>query len=119
MPGEWLTLADLKHHKEIDLSDTRDDDNLTEALAAAMTFVERVRRGQFSFDGEPALDNLPVPTPDVKLGTLMLADRWNTRRRSPEGLISMGEMGSARVPSFDPDIDRLLRLGRHARPRVG
>lgn len=120
MPGPWLDLAALKKHKEIEEGDTRDDDNLTDALHAAMTFVERVRHGQFTFDGEStALTGLPQPNEDLKLGTLMLADRFNTRRRSPEGLVSMGEMGSARVPSFDPDIDRLLRIGRHARPVVG
>jgi hypothetical protein len=26
----------------------------------------------------------------------------------------MGELGSGRVPSFDTDIDRLLRIGRFA-----
>jgi hypothetical protein len=31
----------------------------------------------------------------------------------------MAEMGSARVATFDGDIDRLLRIGRHAIPRVG
>jgi hypothetical protein len=49
---------------------------------------------------------------------LRLAGRWHTRRRSPDGLVAMAEMGAARVTSFDPDIDRLLRIGRHKRPRV-
>jgi hypothetical protein len=48
-----------------------------------------------------------------------LASRWHTRRRSPDALIEMGELGASRVPSFDPDIDRLLRIGRHALPVVG
>jgi hypothetical protein len=26
----------------------------------------------------------------------------------------MAELGGARVPSFDPDIERLLRIGRHS-----
>jgi hypothetical protein len=30
----------------------------------------------------------------------------------------MGEMGTARVTSFDPDIDRLLRIGRHRGPVI-
>jgi hypothetical protein len=116
--AEWLTLPQLKTHMKIAPEDTRDDERLEEVLVAAMAFVERVRKGQFNFDGDPLCD-APEPTADLKLGTLMLADRWHTRRRSPDGLVQMAELGSARVASFDPDIDRLLRLGRHARPVVG
>jgi hypothetical protein len=116
--AEWLTLADLKTEMGIEPDDTRDDAQLQTVLDAAVTFVERVRHGQFDFDGDP-LSDLPAPTADLTLGTLMLARRWHTRRRSPDGLVQMAELGSARVSSFDPDIDRLLRLGRHARPVVG
>lgn len=56
-----------------------------------------------------------APTPDLHLGTLRLAGRWHTRRRSPDGLVAMAELGAARVPSFDPDIERLLKIGRYAR----
>ncbi|MBN9739508.1 hypothetical protein DMP23_00040 [Amycolatopsis sp. A1MSW2902] len=59
-----------------------------------------------------------APGADLALGTLRLAGRWFTRRRSPDALISMGDLGSARVPSFDPDIDQLLRVGRFARAVV-
>lgn len=114
----WLELSDLKDEMDIELEDTRDDDRLARVLDAAMTFVERVRAGQFNFDADP-LSAAPEPTADLKLGTLMLARRWHQRRRSPEGLVQMAEMGSARVASFDPDIDRLLRIGKHARPVVG
>ncbi|OLT46486.1 hypothetical protein BJF85_16720 [Saccharomonospora sp. CUA-673] len=117
MPG-WLTLADLKAEMDIDESDTRDDERLETALEAAEVFVERVRRGDFNFDQDPASD-LPAPTADVRLGTLMLARRWNTRRRSPDGMVSMSEQGTATVVANDPDIARLLRIGRHARARVG
>lgn len=115
---DWLTLEELKTEMDIEADDTRDDERLVSVLDASMTFVERVRKGQFNFDGD-AMCDLPAPTADLKLGTLMLARRWHTRRRSPDGLVSMGELGSARVLSFDPDIDRLLRIGRHARARVG
>lgn len=117
MPG-WVTLKDLKDEMNIDEDDHRDDERLTRNLDAAVSFVERVRSGQFNFDEDP-LSDAPAPTADLKLGTLMLARRWHTRGRSPDGLVAMGEMGSARVTSFDPDIDRLLRLGKHARAVVG
>lgn len=116
---EWPpSLADLKVDMGIDPLDTRDDTRLLSALDAAVVFVERVRRNHFNFDKDP-LSELPAPTADLKLGTLLLAIRWHARRRSPDGLVQMAELGAARIPGFDPDIDRLLRIGRHARPVVG
>lgn len=57
---------------------------------------------------------LPAPDADLVLGTLRLAGRWHTRRRSPDGLVGVGELGSTRVPLVDPDIQQLLRIGRWA-----
>ena len=114
------TPEDLK--LDLDIDDVADDSILGLQLDAAVTFVERVHKGRFNFAGavepEPGWD-CPDPGPDLELGTIRLAGRWHTRRRSPDGLVSMAEMGAARVTSFDPDIDRMLRIGRHARPRVG
>jgi len=95
-----------------------DDDRLAQVLDAAVAFVERVRDGDFNFTGDVG-SPLPAPSSDVRLGTLRLAARWHTRRRSPDALIQMAEMGASRVPSFDPDIDRLLRIGRQQPWRVG
>ena len=118
MPG-WLTLEELKNEMaDPEVDDPGDDERLQRVLDAAQAFVERVRTGQFNFDDDPLCDR-PGPTADLKLGTLMLARRWDTRRRSPDGLVAMADQGSARVLSFDPDIDRLLRIGRHAKARVG
>ena len=96
-----------------------DDARLQQNLDAAVYFTERIHKGRFNFDGD-SLSDLPDPQADtVWLGTIRLAGRWFTRRRSPDGLVAMAEMGAGRVPSFDPDIDRMLRIGRHTRPRVG
>lgn len=54
-----------------------------------------------------------APDADLKLGTIRLAARWYSRRLTPSALIELGQLGGARVPSFDPDIERLLRIGRH------
>ena len=108
-------LAELKAEKKLPASDTVDDERLQVALDAAVAFVERVRRAAFNFDGD--IDSaLPDPTADLRLGTLRLAIRWDIRRRSPDALIQMAELGASRVPSFDPDIDRLLGIGRFAGP---
>jgi hypothetical protein len=114
------TLIDLKNDMKIDLPDNRDDVRLQTNLTAAVAFVARVRGGDYKFDPtDPAQFDLPVPSADTELGTLRLAARWYTRPRSPDGIIDAGELGGSRVPSFDPDIDRLLRIGRHQRGRVG
>lgn len=63
------------------------------------------------FSVREAIGRKPPP-PDLHLGTLRLAGRWHTRRRSPDGLVAMAELGMGRVPSFDPDIERLLKIGR-------
>lgn len=110
------TLEALKLDMDIDISDTRDDEVLQTQLDAAVAFVESVRpRINYRND---LLSDYPEPEPDLVLGTLRLAGRWYTRRRSPEGLVAMGEMGSARIPAFDSDIEKLLRIGRWAKAVV-
>ncbi|MEV6879550.1 hypothetical protein [Amycolatopsis sp. NPDC051128] len=105
-------LADLK--ADMKVPGTGDDVVLQANLDAAVTFVQRVR-SDVDYRPNP-LPDAKIPDADLVLGTLRLAGRWFTRRRSPEALVDMGEMGSARVPSFDPDIERLLCIGRFRGP---
>ena len=107
----WVELDALKD--DLGIEDMRDDERLRRVLDAAMVFVQRVRPG-FNYEQE-AGSLLPLPSDDLKLGTIRLAGRWHTRRRSPDGLIDTGEFGTTRVPSFDPDIERLLGIGRYAK----
>lgn len=93
------------------------DGQLQQVLDAAVAFVESVRP-EFNYATDP-LSELPEPTADLELGTLRLAGRWHTRRRSPDGLVAMAELGSARIPSFDPDIEKLLRIGRWSKAVIG
>jgi hypothetical protein len=112
------TLAELKDDMKLDVDDTRDDDRLQVVLDAAVSTVERLRKGDYNFTGD-VLSDLPDPTADLALGTLRLAGRWHSRRRSVDGLVDMGEVGVGRVPLIDPDIERMLRIGRHQKARVG
>jgi hypothetical protein len=105
------TVAELKIDKGIPESDTRNDVEWSRMLDAATALVLRVHTGRWAFDGEVGL---PVPDEALVLGTIRLAIRWQTRKRSPDALVAMGELGSGRVPSFDVDIDRMLRFGRFA-----
>jgi hypothetical protein len=109
------TLADLKEDMKIKADDTRDDADLQLNLDAAVAHVVDVRNDlDFLRDeGDPR----PKPTPAHFLGTLRLAARWSSRRRSPDGMIVAGELGSARVASYDPDIEQLLGVGRYMQSR--
>lgn len=107
------SLDDLK----VDLDktgETGQDAALQQVLDAAVAFVEDQRPG-FNYTADPESTD-PDPTDDLFLGTLRLAGRWHTRRRSPDGLVTGGELGSSRVPAFDADIERLLGIGRYAGP---
>lgn len=106
--------ADMK------IADERDDERLQQVLDAAVVFVQHVHSGTFEFDlAANPLSALPEPDADIELGTLRLAGRWHIRRRSPDALIAAGDLGQTRVPSFDPDIDRLLRIGRYRGAVIG
>lgn len=121
MPG-WVTLDEFANELDED-SDTFADlsepeqERLARVFDAAVEFVERIHRGRYNFTGEPSV--LPLPGKTLKLGTVMLARRFHTRRRSPAMLVAAADMGAAKVPWQDEDINRLLRLGRHAIPRTG
>ena len=112
------SLDDLKAELKSPAPDGRDDAALDAELAAAIAYVEGARAGDFNFLADP-LSLLPAPGPDIELGTLRLAIRWHDRRRSPDGLVDGGEFGTARVPTSDVDIERLLGIGRFRGPMVG
>lgn len=110
------TVADVKVDLKID--DTVDDASLQMCTDAAVAFVRRRLGGTYNLDADP-LSSLPGAPSDVLLGTVRLAGRWFTRRRSPDGLIATADFGTSRIPSIDADIERLLRIGRYASPVIG
>lgn len=110
------TLADLKSHRDVPLDDTSDDANLTRELASAVAYVKRAGRGEWNF-GEVGEELLDTPDADFELGTIMLASRWYDRRQSPTNTFQIPDAGSATIPSYDTDIERMCRLGRYAPPR--
>ena len=119
-------LLQLKDDESIPNEDTEDDAALQRRLDAAVAFVERVRADAFltddegtvvepvtySYDGESEAETL-------ELGTMLMASRLFARRRSRDAILFMSETGTTRIPFGDEDIARLLRLGRHAVPKVG
>lgn len=57
--------------------------------------------------------------PDIVQGAVMLAARITRRRNSPGGIESFGELGPQYVSRFDPDIEKLLKLGPWRKLVVG
>lgn len=120
------TLAELKDDLVIPDDDTEDDTALTRRLAAVVRFVQRVRADAFlrGDDGtlvEPVVysEQGEREAESLELGSLMLAGRLFARRRSPDAVLFMAEAGTTRVAWVDEDVNRLLRLGRHGKPKVG
>lgn len=108
------TLADLKVDMGIAADETKKDDQLSIDLGAAFDFAADRKAGQYRFDlTDPDQLELPEPPRDFRLGILRLAARWNDRRRTKDATIQMQELGIGRVAQSDPDIDRMLRLGRY------
>jgi hypothetical protein len=93
--------------------ETRDDGRLQQVLDAAVAFVEEIHEGTYAFGDQ--LSALPEVPASVRLGVLRLAGRLHLRRRSPDGLVSNGDLGVARVATSDPDIERFLKIGRFRR----
>lgn len=85
-------------------------DDVEQKRAAVVAFVERNRRDLFAAGG------LFVPTDDVVAGALMLVGRLHARKGSPQGLASFGEFGASAVLRIDPDVERLLGIGRAGKP---
>lgn len=85
---------------------------LQQARLAAAAHVRRVRPDLFLDDAVPT-------TEDVKLGALMLAARLYARRSTPQGIATFGDFGPGAIMRLDPDVERLLGVGRYAKPQVG
>ena len=112
VPVPPLTVEGVKEW--LRLGDDVDDEVIGWSLWATLDHVARL----------PFIALQPDPTDpdtweiDARLGTLMLAARTYRRRNTPAGLEAMGDQ-IAYTPQYDPDIERLLRIGKRAAPGVG
>jgi hypothetical protein len=107
----YLDLHSVKTYLRIQVADVLDD----ELLVTVMHAVEAEQRARltpetFTWTDPPPVDP-EVPTytvpADVYQAALMRSARLYMRRASPEGLVGIGDIGVARVPVYDRDIDAL------------
>lgn len=103
----WLTPVAVRQWSGQRQGDTADTAALTLAANAAAAYVERLHPELFDEADPPVF----TATPEILLGSAMLAHRWYARRASPLGIAGYAELGSAGILRYDPDIARLLGLG--------
>lgn len=106
------TLEQFKLDSDL-LGDDRSDDALQVTLDAAIAYVERIHGARYGFGREGS--TLPEQDENIVLGTIRLARRWDQRRQSPDALVVQGDVSNT-IPSYDVDIERLLRIGRYLPP---
>lgn len=113
MPG-WLTATEVAAHADVVGTPTAPGASLANATAAAEAYVESARR-DLTFPTVPAeVETKPVPA-TVKVGALMLAWRWYERRNTPLGMIVAPTGDPIEMLRDDPDIAKLLGVGRSGR----
>ena len=102
---DWLTVDQYKAWARIDPADTADDAAIAECVEAAQEAIEIRAPRAFALDesGDP----LPVPS-SVHQAGLLLSNRLMSRRNSPDGVVGVSDMGTARIMSYDADITGLL-----------
>lgn len=133
--GAWLTPETVHAHLGVDSSEAP---SVEPARLAAAAQVEVARpdllvpidgsdatwqevNGDLSWDDleDPSADWSYSPTSDVFYAALLITARLYARKGSPTGIASYGEFGPAAVLRFDPDVERLLMVGRYGKPRIG
>ena len=106
----YLDLYSVKAYLRISNADVLDD----ELLVTVMYAVEAEQRARLEPVTFTVIDPVPLPEEptegvpsDVYQAALMRCARLYMRRASPEGLVGIGDIGVARVPVYDRDIDAL------------
>lgn len=112
----WLSPADVKAWLRVAGEDTTDDVVIAAAAAMAEPFVQRCRPEWISLDEATGVSTY-TPDPETYQGAVMYAAREYRRRNSPAGIETFGDVTSY-VSRWDPDIERALQTGQHARPVV-
>lgn len=82
------------------------------ARRAAAAYVERQRRDLRAAFAAGVVD------PDVVEAGILGAARLHARKGSPTGTAAYAEFASS-ILSYDSDVERMLGIGRYARPEVG
>lgn len=117
-PYPWLTEAAVATELGLTLAEGEPLPPKAElARLGAGALVERARADLAWVDGGTGLP-VELVGGDLLAGAALLTARLHARAASPLGVASFAEFGPAGVARFDPDIDRLLGLGRYAKAKA-
>jgi hypothetical protein len=98
---------EYKAYARIDGTDTTDDAAITEAVNSSMEAIMLRAPGAFLTDPDTGEALGPVPHAVHQAG-LLLTNRLMSRRNSPDGVVGVSDMGTARILSYDADITQML-----------
>lgn len=120
-PFAWLPPDRVLRWLQVD-PDTEQAAVVEDCRQAAADYCERQRRDLVVtvVDGVTGLATSSFAhSESIVTAGVLAAARLYARRSSPAGLASYGEFGAAEVLRLDPDVSRLLGVGRYAPPAVG
>jgi hypothetical protein len=100
-------MDEYKAFARIDPADVTDDAAISEAVAASTEALELRAPRAFALDAEGA-PVYPTPPAGIHQAGLLLTNRLMARRNSPDGIVGVSDMGTARVLSYDADITALV-----------
>lgn len=122
----WLPADQALAWLQVEATDTGRAGVVELCRAAAAAWCEEQRRDLFADvvvetvnpDGTTTITYAapPAPSDSVVMAGVLATARLYARRSSPAGLASYGEFGAAEVLRLDPDVSRLLGVGRYAPP---
>lgn len=119
----WMDAAGVVAALGDNLGSVIDDAALEFWTAAAVDYVEDARADlmvvTYDVDGVTVLSTEFVATDRVKAGTVLLAHRLYQRRTSALGIVGVTSDAVASVIRNDPDIERMLGIGRSRKWRFG
>lgn len=114
----WLDAADVVTAIGDDLAAQVNSVSLQFWTDGAREYVEDRRPDLFVTAGDPPVTTYQ-PTGRVKAGTALLAYRLYQRRKSPLGILGVTNDQASGILRDDPDIERLLGIGRRRRFAFG
>ena len=106
-----ITVQDVREHLGIAPADTVDDAWLTRTVAAVNDWV----------GGLPVVVDADPPgvwSDSATVGATMLAAHVYASRSAPYGRAALSDLGGFQQAYADPEVARLLRLRRWAKPTI-
>lgn len=115
-PATWLDASTVTAALGEDLAEPVDTVALQSWCDGTRSYVEGKRSDLFvPVEGDDEAAPVFTPTPSVVSGAVLLAWRFYARRTTPLGVLGFSEDGAAGILREDPDVAKLLGIGKAGR----